>query len=160
MLHNNLHKSSYLVCVNTEEYSEVALHYACMMARKNNASVVLLYVIEPADYSSFGMVADKIRNEQHEEAQKLLNDLARKAKEWSGAMPVVIVREGVIEDQIIEAVTEYENINMLITGIATESAQKSRIIPPLVAALGTKLQIPMLIVPGNKSLYNLSSGSG
>jgi len=122
------------------------------MAKKNNASIVLLYVIEPSDYISFGGVAEKIRKEKQDESQKLLNELAGKAKEWSGIMPMVMVREGLIEDEIIAAIEEDKTINMFITGVSTENSKKSKIVPPLVSVLGSKLRIPMLIVPGVKTL--------
>jgi len=150
--HTKLQKSNYLVCINDEEYSEIALHFSCYMAKKNNASIVLLYVIEPSDYISFGGVAEKIRKEKQDESQKLLNELAGKAKEWSGIMPMVMVREGLIEDEIIAAIEEDKTINMFITGVSTENSKKSKIVPPLVSVLGSKLRIPMLIVPGVKTL--------
>jgi hypothetical protein len=59
------------------------------------------------------------------------------------------VREGFIEEEIISVVEEDISIKMLITGVSQESSKKSRIIPPLVSALGSKLRIPMLIVPGS-----------
>lgn len=144
----NIKKTNYLVCVNSEEYSEVALHFTCHLAKKNNGSIVLLHVIEPGDYQSIGMVAEKMRKERFNESQKLLNELAGKAKEWSGITPIVMVREGFIEDEIIAVVDEDSSIKMLITGVSKESSKKSKIIPPLVSALGSKLRIPMLIVPG------------
>lgn len=142
-------KATYLVCVNAEQYSEVALHFTCNLAKRNNGSVLLLHVIEPADYQTIGIVADKMRKEMHDESQKLLNEMAGKAKEWSGIMPIVMVREGLIEDEIIAVVGEDPTIQMLIAGVSSESSKKSKIIPPLVSALGRKLLIPMLIVPGN-----------
>ena len=145
---NNSKKANYLVCVNSEEYSEVALHFTCYLARKNNGSILLLHVIEPADYQSIGMVAEKMRKEQHTESQKLLNELAGKAKDWSGIMPIVMVREGFIEDEIMAVIKEDRTIKMLITGVSSENSKKSKIVPPLVSALGSKLMIPMLIVPG------------
>ena len=141
-------KENYLVCVNSEHYSEVALHFTCFLAKKDHGSILLLHVIEPADYQSLGMVADKMRKEKHEESQALLSELAKKAQEWSGVMPTVMVREGLIEDEIIAVVEADPSIKMLIAGVASESSKKSKIIPPLVSAISTKLLIPMLIVPG------------
>jgi nucleotide-binding universal stress UspA family protein len=146
---NNTQKTNYLVCINAEEYSEVALHFTCYLAKKNKGSIVLLHAIEPADYQSIGIVAQKMRKERLNDSQKLLTELASKAKEWSGIIPIVMVREGFIEEEIISVVEEDISIKMLITGVSQESSKKSRIIPPLVSALGSKLRIPMLIVPGS-----------
>lgn len=142
-------KYTYLVCVNDEHYSEVALHFTCCLAKKNKCSIILLHVIEPSDFQSIGMVADKMRQEKYVESQKLLNELAGKAKEWSGIMPMIEVREGLIEDEIISTVEKDSSIKMLITGSSQENSKKSKIIPVLVSAIGNKLPIPMMIVPGN-----------
>lgn len=151
-----IHKqTNYLVCVNSEEYSEAALHFTCYLAKKNNGSVILLHVIEPSDYLSIGMVADKIRQEKHEESQKLLNELAGKAKDKSGLMPMVIVREGLIEDEIIAAVEEDPTIRMLIVGVSGKNSKKSKTTQLLVSTIGSKINIPMLVVPGTFTIQQM-----
>lgn len=142
-------KVTYLVCVNDDHYSEVALHFTCNLAKKNNGSIILLHVIEPSDFQSLGAIADKMRQEKYADSQKLLNELAGKANKWSGIIPMVEVREGLIEDEIIATVEKDPSIKMLITGTSQEGSKKSKIIPVLVSAIGSKLPIPMLIVPGN-----------
>ncbi len=142
-------KVNYLVCVNSEHYSEVALHFASKVAQQNNGSVVLLHVIEPADYQSIGAIADKIRKEKIAEAEDLLAELAGKVNQWVGLTPVFIVREGLIESEIISLVKEDKSINMLVVGAAYETSSKGKILQPLVSAIGHKILIPMLIVPGN-----------
>lgn len=142
-------KVNYLVCVNSEEYSRVALRFACHMAKKNKGSVIVLHVMEPVDYQSFGTVAEKMRQELREKAEKLLQSLAEMSGNESGITPVLLVREGLIEEEIISVVKEDDSINMLLVGSAPESSNKSKILPPLVAQSGNKLQIPILIVPGN-----------
>lgn len=143
-------KVSYLVCVNNEKYSEVALHFACNLAKRNNGSIVILHVIEPSDYQSIGAVADKMREERFAEAESLLKHLATKVNKWSDIVPVLVVRVGFVEKEIISLVEEDGGINMLVVGTAPEKTYiKSKVLPPLVASLGSKLLIPMLIVPGN-----------
>jgi nucleotide-binding universal stress UspA family protein len=143
-------KVNYLVCVNSEKYSEVALHFACNLAVKHNGSVILLHVIEPGDYQTVGAIADTMRQEKFQEAEDLLKRLAAKMKKWADIMPVLVVREGLIENEIISLVEEDRGINMLVVGTAPEKTYlKSKVLPPLVASLGSKLLIPMLIVPGN-----------
>lgn len=143
-------KTNYLVCVNNEKYSEVALHFACNIAkRRDDASIILMHVIEPGDYQTIASIADKMRAEKIEEAEKLLSKLAKKVFEWSGITPVFLVKEGLIENEIISLVEQDNSINMLVLGVSPRASMKSKIVPPIVSALGNKLQIPMLIVPGN-----------
>lgn len=141
----------YLICVNSEKYSEVALHFVSNMAKFNNGTIIIMHVIEPADYQSIGSVADKMREEKLQGAHVLLEKLAAKAKEWFGKKPEVIVKEGLIEGEIISVIKKDQSINMLVVGTASDSSAKSKILPPLVSSLGSKLMIPMIIVPGNLS---------
>ncbi len=147
----NKARVNYLVCVNSEKYSETALHFVCQMAKDNHGIVTILHVIEPADYQTLGAVAEKMREETINEAENLLKKLADKAKKWGDIMPSLLVKEGLIEDEIIAVLEEDKNISMLITGTASGTSVKSKILPPLVASLGKKLSIPMLIIPGNLS---------
>lgn len=150
-------KVTYLVCVNKEEYSRVALRYACALVKKNsNSAIGLLHVMEPADYQSFGGVAEKMRAERREEAENILSDFAVEVL-GSDMTPMLIVREGLIEEEIIKVVEEYDNIQMLIVGVATETSAKSKIVPPLVSQIGNKLQIPMSIIPGNLTVKQIEA---
>lgn len=140
---------NYLVCVGTEKNSEAALHLTCNLAKKHSGTVNLLHVIEPTDFQSLGIIADKIRKKQHDESQELLNALAEKAKESFGVMPTIMVREGFVEDEIIATVKEDATITMLIVEASPANSKTSKTIPILVASIGNKLRIPVLVVPGN-----------
>jgi nucleotide-binding universal stress UspA family protein len=144
-----IEKVTYLVCVNKEGYSRVALRFACALAKSHpNATISLLHVMEPADYQSFGAVAEKMRTERKQEAEKLLHSLSEEVLD-SKMMPTLIVREGLIDDEIIKVVEEYGSIQMLIVGVANETSVKSKIVPPLVSQIGQKVHVPMMIVPGS-----------
>lgn len=144
-------KINYLVCVNSEDYSQTALQFACKLAKTNNGLVTILHVIEPSEYHSFGGVEKAMQSEKQESAQELMDDLSQKASEWFGSATILQVKEGKIEDEIIEVVENDETINMMIVGAASDGASKSKILPPLVSSLGSKLSIPMMIIPGNLS---------
>lgn len=145
----NKKKLSYLVCVNGEKYSETALHFASIMAQKNSASIILLHVIEPVDYQSVGSIAEKMRKEKFDEADKLLISLAGKIKKWVDITPIYMTKEGMIEEQIIAVIGEDKSINMVVLGAPPETSAKSKVLPTLVSSIGRKFHIPMLIVPGD-----------
>lgn len=142
----NIH---YLVCINKEEYSITALKFACEKAKKNNGSLIMLHIIEPINYQSLGTVEEKMRQEKRTEAENLLQELCEMTVEKYHITPVVIFKEGRIEEEIIKVIEEDNTISMLIVGSATESSPKSKILPPLVSEMGKKIFLPMLIVPGN-----------
>lgn len=139
----------YLVCVSTEKRSEAALHVACSFARRSNGYIILLHVIEPMDFQSIGIISDKIRKKQYDESQELLENIAKKTNDLFDITPVIMISEGLIEEQIIEAAEQDKNIKMVITQTPAGSAKNSKTIPALVASVGNKLGIPILVVPEN-----------
>ena len=140
-------KPNYLVCVSSEKHSEAALNFTCNLAKKNKGTVTLLHVIEPSDFQSLGAIADKIRIKQRDESQELLLAIAATSKKRFGIMPAIAVREGFIEDEIISLVEEDNTITMLIAEASPSNSKTSKTIPSLVASVGNKLCIPVLIVP-------------
>jgi nucleotide-binding universal stress UspA family protein len=144
-------KVNYLVCVNKEKYSEVALRFACHVAKRSDGNIILLHVTEPTDYKTLGIIADKMEEENRQSAEELAQKLAQDAKRWTGNMPVIMLREGLIEDEIVSVIKEDPTIHILVVGSAADGGPKSKVLPPLVSKVGSKLMVPVLIVPGNLS---------
>lgn len=137
-----------LLCVNDDDYSRNAMVFACEIAKAKKHEIALLHVLQPADYQGFGAVADKIRAEQKENAKALLKELSAEVEKRIKKRPKILMREGAIEEEIIDTIEQQKNISMLITGCAADSNFKSKTIPALVGQLGQKLLVPTLIVPG------------
>lgn len=142
-------KVDYLVCVDSEKYSEVAFRFTCDIAKTNNASLIILHVIEPSNYNSFGTIADKMLVESHEKAEELLKDLSDIAHDEFSITAQLTVKEGLIENEIIDFIESHKTIKMLFIGASNDSPIKSKVLPSLVEQSGKKLNIPIIIVPGN-----------
>lgn len=142
-------KPHYLVCVNGEGYSEVALKFAGYLAHRNGGYVSILHVIETKDFQTIGKVAEKMRREMLDAAEVLLTHLSELCYETVEITPSVLIREGLIEAEIIKVIEEDRSINMLLVGAAPEATIRSKILPPLVSESGKRLQIPIMVVPGN-----------
>ncbi len=139
----------FLVCVDKSDVSRVALHFACVKAKKRGGLVDMLHVIEPpADFQGLAAVAEKIREERREEAEELMQALAEEAGKV-GITPSILLREGSIGEQIIEVAQEDFDINMLVLGASPSGSGSGRIISWLAGQLGDKLLIPLMLVPGN-----------
>jgi nucleotide-binding universal stress UspA family protein len=138
----------YLVCVNDSDHSRVMLRFACARAKKRGSHIDLLHVMEPADYQGILSVADKIRDERRTKAESLMQDLSTFVQQHAGSTPGVVLREGVVEEQIIQAVQEDVDVHMIMLGASGESDGRHTHITGLVRALGDKLMIPLLILPG------------
>ncbi len=139
----------YLVCVDGSPQSRVAVRFACLRARNTNGYVVLLTVIEPAEFQHWMAVANVMLEERREEAEMLLQELAAEVNEWAGVMPVFSVREGHVGDELIAAVEEDPTIDFLVVGASLPSAKRGKLISWLAGQLAGRLDIPLVIVPGN-----------
>lgn len=141
--------TKYLVCVDQREESRIALRLACMKANARGSEVAMLHVIAPADFQTLGAIADRMREERKREGQELLNTLAEEAYATYGIKPVTLLREGSTGDEIIAAASEDVNVNMIAIGIAQQTSGRGKLTAWLASQLGSKLFVPLLMVPGN-----------
>ncbi|MFQ5785638.1 MAG: universal stress protein [Alphaproteobacteria bacterium] len=152
-------RAKYLVCVDGSPQSRVAVHFACLRARNTKGYVILLNVIEPAEFQHWMAVEDVMKEERREEVERLLHELAAEVNEWANVMPVLTVREGRIGDEILAAIEEDPTISFLVVGAAPPGAKGGKLISWLAGQLAGRLSIPLVIVPGNitdEQLANLT----
>ncbi len=139
----------YLVCVDKSESARVALHFACKKALKAGGSVEILNVIPPADVQSLFGIADKMREEQRQEAEILVKSISESAFQYAGMTPSVQIREGRLGEEILNAALEDSNVNVLVLGASPESSGRGKLIAWLAGKLADRLLVPMMLVPGN-----------
>lgn len=143
-------KLKFLVCVNEKEHSKVALRFACARASVIDGEVEMLYVINPVDYNTIFSVADVIKKERRNDAEKLLKDLSEDMFSRSKIRPKGIIREGMITDIVCSCIEEDKSISMLTLGVAPDgSSGKTGLLSNLSSEIGNRIHIPLLIVPGN-----------
>ena len=143
-----MNKSKLLVCVSNTEHSRVALRFACNKAKNAGYPVEILHVIEPSEYQNFLSMVESMQDEKRQEAEELLKKFSTEAYESFGITPSLMLREGLIGEQVVAAVEEDHTINMLL-GTSPETTSRSNLITWLATQLGKTLLIPMLIIPGN-----------
>ncbi|MCI5049639.1 MAG: universal stress protein [Rickettsiales bacterium] len=142
-------KQKYLVCVANSDVSRKALRFACMKAAKRNISIDVLHVMPPIDVQTLQSVADKMLEEQRAEAEELLKSMADEAQELTGIKPTLLIRSGNPAEEILAQTQEDYFTNMLVLGVSPGSNSGRRVISWLSNHSGTKLLIPMMLVPGN-----------
>lgn len=142
-------EGTFLICVSGQQESEAALRFACLSARKRNAKIALLHILEPADFQGLLSVTDTIRKEKEEEAQSLLNRMADMAKLHCNTMPSLILKEGRLGEEIIKAAQEISDLRMLILGLRHDSERGPKLASRLTDKMGSELHVPLLLIPGN-----------
>lgn len=151
------HSTRYLVCVDEHEESRVALRLACMKANARGLEVSMVHVITPADFQTLGAIADRMREERRREGQQLLDQLAGEAFATYGIKPKTLLREGPTGDEILQTALEDVDVNIIVIGMAQQAAGRGKLASWLAVQLGSKLFIPLLMVPGNLTDQQLHS---
>jgi nucleotide-binding universal stress UspA family protein len=141
--------AKYLICVDANESSRVALHFACKKAMKRGGAVEILHVVAPADMQNLFGVMDKMREERRQEAEIMVKSLSESAFQYAGVTPAVQIREGRPGEEIINAALQDNDVNMLVLGASPESAKRGNLIQWLAGKLGDRLLVPIMLVPGN-----------
>lgn len=143
-------KHTLLVCMNDKQHTETALRFACARAKRTNATVEMLCVIDPVDYNTLFSVGDMIREDRKAAARKRMRELATQMEQEYGMQPELQLHVGNIVEEIVRTVGENKTISMIIMGVATDgSSAKSGLLQQMVQSLGHEYLIPLLMVPGN-----------
>jgi nucleotide-binding universal stress UspA family protein len=138
----------FLVVVDESAEMPVALYYASRRARNTGGRVALLYVIQPAEIQQWAAVEQLMREERRQEAEQLLQKLAKEVNQNAGAVPVLYVREGARREELLKLIDEDPSISILVLGASTGSEGPGPLITYLAGKGASRLKIPLTIVPG------------
>lgn len=141
----------FLVVIDDTDDWRAALRFACRRAEHTGGRVALLRVVEPAEFQHWMAVEQVIREERRQEAEQLLQRVARDVIEITGTLPVLHLREGALREEMMKLIDEEPTLSILVLG-----ANPSKDGPgPLVQYMASKgigrLRIPLTIVPGGLS---------
>lgn len=137
-----------LVCVAGNESSPMTVRLACKKAEKHGYGIDILTVIEPMEFQPLFGLGDNFTDEQRNNAELLLQKLSNIAQEY-GITPTLHLREGKLGEQILSAVMEDSDINMLVVGLSATSTTGPRLAAWLAERMGDELLVPLLLVPDN-----------
>lgn len=138
----------FLVVVDNTAELPVALKYACLRARKGGGRVALLRVVEPAELTEWAGVGAMMAEERREEAEKLLSGFAAQVTEITGQLPMLLIREGEVRDELLALLAEEKRISILVLASAAGSGGPGPLITALTGRYAPKVTVPMTIVPG------------
>ena len=140
---------TYLVCVDDSDECRVATRLAALRARNTDGRVILLYVIEPADFQHWAAVSEVMAREGRQGAEDRLQALAAEIYDYANIRPVLFVQDGYKIEQILKLIDEQPDINAMVLGCAPEGRGANTLVQELTNELTKRLRIPLLIVPGN-----------
>ncbi|MDB5371077.1 MAG: universal stress protein [Roseomonas sp.] len=138
----------FLVVVDDSPERRIALRYACLRVRNSGGRVALLRVLEPAGLTEWAGVGAMLEEERREEAEKLLSGLAAEVQEITGGLPILLIREGDARDELLALLEEDPRISILVLAAAAAGSGPGPLITALTGRYGTRLRVPMTVVPG------------
>lgn len=138
----------FLVVVDESEEMTVALHYAARRARTTGGKVALLHVIPPSELQHWGAIEELMKQEQREEAEQLMQRLAKEVVDIAGSMPMLYIRDGQASEQLMKLIQEEPSISILVLAAGTGRGGPGPLISFVVGQMAGSLRIPVTVVPG------------
>lgn len=149
--HHEIHERVFLVVVDNSDEMSVALRFAARRAKNSGGRVALLYVIEPVEFQHWMFVGTLMQEEAREEAEHAVDQHAREVQEITGNMPVIYIREGNRQNQLIKLMKEEPSISLLVLAAADSSDGPGPLVDALTGDLVGGLPVPVTIVPASLS---------
>lgn len=138
----------FLVVVDETEEMTVALHYAARRARNTGGRVALLHVIPPGELQQWGAIEELMKQEQREEAEQLMQRLAKEVVDIAGSIPMLYIRNGQASDELMKLIGEEPSISILVLAAGTGRGGPGPLISFVVGQMAGTLRIPVTVVPG------------
>ena len=136
----------FLVLIDDSPECDRAVSFAAHRVRRTGGTLVLLSVIDTADFDQFIGVADTMRAEARDEAERTLDARIARIAKIGGIRTETAIREGRPAEAIEKLITEDPGIGILV--LAAGQGDKGP--GPLVThfAAHNRLHIMVTIVPG------------
>jgi nucleotide-binding universal stress UspA family protein len=150
-----LTRRKFLCVVDDSPECRLALRFSFRRAARTGGGVVLLYVIEPADFQHWVAVENLMREEAREAAEEVLHTLADEVSQWSGIMPEFAIREGRKEEEVIALLEAEPEIRMLVLGASAEKDGPGPLVSALAGPMSANMRVPVTVVPGNLTIEQI-----
>lgn len=154
------HLRKFLLIVDDSTEVESALYYAASRVQRSSGIIVMLYVIQPAEFTHWKGVRERQIEEETATAKALFRLFRRKLNQagFESVVTEEAIREGATAEQILQAINEDDDIAIMVLGASTDVKGPG----PLVASLAAGKQagsfpIPITIVPGYLALDDIKA---
>ena len=154
------HQRKFLIVVDDSPEVESALYYAASRVQRASGTLVMLYVIEPQEFTHWVGVRDRQIEEETATAKALFRLFRRKLNQagFEAVAAEEAIREGAKAEQIVKAIEDDEDVAILVLGASTDAKGPGPLVSALAAGkLAGSFPIPITIVPGYLELEDIKS---
>ena len=138
----------FLVVVDDSPERVLAMRYACLRVKKSGGRVALLRVTEPVGLQEWAGVGQLLQQERREEAEQMLSALAAEVQEITDGLPLIIIREGDLIEEVLGLIESDPRISILVLAMAPGGGGPGPLITALTGRYASRLTVPMTLVPG------------
>ncbi len=148
--HEAGHKRKFLAVIDDTPECERAVLYAGLRAQRGNGGLVLVYICPPGDFQHWLGVEEIMRAEAQDEARAALERYAAYARQHANIDPELVVREGIVAEQIHALIEEDPDIAILVLA-AGEGKEGPGPLVSSIGGRGAAFPIPVTVVPSAMS---------
>lgn len=150
------HRRKFLAIIDATPECERAVAYAARRAKTTGGVVVLLFVIDSADFQQWLGVEQIMREEARTAASGALEAQAAKVRETIGIEPEQVVREGNPVEEIHKLIEEDQDIAILVLAAGGGKEGPGPLVSS-IAGKGAAFPIPVTVVPQTVSDEDIES---
>jgi len=150
------HRRKFLAIIDDTPECERAVAYAGRRARSTGGAIVLLFVIDSADFQQWLGVKEIMREEARAAATALLESHAAKVRETIGIEPEQVVREGNLVEEIHKLIEEDQDIAILVLAAAASKEGPGPLVSSIVGKAAA-FPIPVTVLPQSLSDEDVES---
>ncbi len=140
----------FLVVLDDSKECLNAMRFAAMRAEHTGGEVEILSVIPPDEFNHWIGVGTIMHEEAKERIHAHYEVFAKWMRDKHSVDPELVIREGIVVDEILKRVNESSEIGVLVLGAASGRRGPGPIITQLMRQSAT-LPVPLTIVPGEMS---------
>ena len=144
-------RRKFLVVIDQTPECRVALRFAARRAQHTGGIVTLISVAAPAQFQQWAGVERAMRDEAHQEAERLLHEAAKVVNDIVGTMPELVIREGRIGDEVLALIRSDSAISILVLAAGTSTEGPGPLVSKVAGPAAGAYPIPVTVVPGSLS---------
>lgn len=145
------HRRKFLVVVDDTPECDRAIVFATLRAAHTGGTVVLLDVVEDADFRGFLGVEKMMRQQARAEAEEILAQVAARVTQIGAIEAETVVREGTRAGEVVRLIEEDEDIAVLVLAAGTGSDGPGPLVTSIAGRASGSFPVPITIVPGHLS---------
>jgi nucleotide-binding universal stress UspA family protein len=146
----------FLVILDDSRECLNAMRFASLRAQNTGGGVEVLSVIPPDEFQHWIGVGEVMREEARQRIVAHFEVFAKWMRDRHGLEPHLVIREGVVVNEILAQVRDDPEIGVLVLGASPEKGGPGPLVAQLTKSAGS-LPVPMTIVPGDLSKEQLEA---